>query len=112
VATASMRPYQTIPRPSPPPIVPRADPRMPAMPADCPDAAMSRLLRVAINGYGRIDRCVLRALAESPYRRNLSVVAINEPADLDSMAYLTRFDSTHGIFPGEVRVIDDGLEID
>jgi glyceraldehyde-3-phosphate dehydrogenase type I len=82
------------------------------MPADRPEAAMSRPLRVAINGYGRIGRCVLRALAESPYRRNLSVVAINEPADLESMAYLTRFDSTHGIFPGEVRVIDGGLEID
>ncbi|WP_276808882.1 type I glyceraldehyde-3-phosphate dehydrogenase [Castellaniella defragrans] len=83
------------------------------MPADRPESAASRPLRIAINGYGRIGRCVLRALAESPrHRRALSVVAINEPADLASMAYLTRFDSTHGIFPGEVREIDGGLEID
>lgn len=61
-------------------------------------------LRIAINGYGRIGRCLLRALHESPMRRQISVVAINEPADIESMAYLTRFDSTHGRFPGEVQV--------
>ncbi len=81
------------------------------MPADRPEPAASRPLRIAINGYGRIGRCVLRALMESPHRGRLRVVAINEPADLESMAYLTRFDSTHGIFPGEVGVTDGGLEI-
>ncbi|MFA7475494.1 MAG: glyceraldehyde 3-phosphate dehydrogenase NAD-binding domain-containing protein, partial [Castellaniella sp.] len=81
------------------------------MPADRPGPDVSRPLRIAINGYGRIGRCVLRALMESPHRRSLDVVAINEPADLDSMAYLTRFDSTHGIFPGEVGVLEGGLEI-
>jgi hypothetical protein len=60
--------------------------------------------RIAINGYGRIGRCFLRALLESNYRDVLSIVAINEPADIDSMAYLTRFDSTHGRFPGTVSV--------
>lgn len=90
---------------------PCADFQMPAMPADRSDCAVSRPLRVAINGYGRIGRCVLRALMESRHRHNVRVVAINEPADLDSMAYLTRYDSTHGIFPGEVGVIDGGLEI-
>lgn len=59
-------------------------------------------LRLAINGYGRIGRCFLRALRESPAGERLQVVAINEPADLDSMAYLTRYDSTHGRFPGPV----------
>lgn len=68
--------------------------------------------RIAINGYGRIGRCFLRALHESNYRNDLSVVAINEPADVDSMAYLTRFDSTHGRFPGEVSVTDGQLCID
>ena len=58
-------------------------------------------LRLAINGYGRIGRCYLRALSESPHRPDYRVVAINEPADLASIAYLTRFDSTHGRFPGE-----------
>ncbi|MDY0308942.1 MAG: glyceraldehyde 3-phosphate dehydrogenase NAD-binding domain-containing protein [Castellaniella sp.] len=81
------------------------------MPADRPEPVLSRPLRIAINGYGRIGRCVLRALMESPHRRHMDVVAINEPADLESMAYLTRFDSTHGVFPGEVRLIDGGLEI-
>ncbi|MBL8420389.1 MAG: erythrose-4-phosphate dehydrogenase, partial [Dechloromonas sp.] len=68
--------------------------------------------RLAINGYGRIGRCVLRALRESPAQRNLQVVAINEPAGLESMAYLTRFDSTHGRFPGEVATDNDRLLVD
>jgi glyceraldehyde 3-phosphate dehydrogenase/D-erythrose 4-phosphate dehydrogenase len=69
-------------------------------------------LRLAINGYGRIGRCFLRALLESPAAHNLRVVAINEPANLESMAYLTRFDSTHGRFPGRVEVGDGQLIID
>lgn len=68
--------------------------------------------RIAINGYGRIGRSFLRAVQESPLRDQLSVVHINEPADLDSIAYLTRFDSTHGRFPGTVERRDDGLLID
>lgn len=68
--------------------------------------------RLAINGYGRIGRCFLRALAESSLPHRLQVVAINEPAQLDSMAYLTRFDSTHGRFAGRVEVSDDALVID
>lgn len=71
-----------------------------------------RPLRIAINGYGRIGRCFLRALTESVSRRNFVVVAINDPADLASIAYLTRYDSTHGRFPGEVEVVDDRLVID
>jgi len=73
---------------------------------------MTRPLRLAINGYGRIGRCFLRALLESPLRDALQVVAINEPANLDSIAYLTRYDSTHGRFPGHVEVRDGTLEID
>jgi glyceraldehyde 3-phosphate dehydrogenase/D-erythrose 4-phosphate dehydrogenase len=61
-------------------------------------------LRLAINGYGRIGRCFLRALRESPVAHNLQVVTINEPANLESMAYLTRYDSTHGRFPGQVEL--------
>ena len=63
---------------------------------------MHRPVRLAINGYGRIGRCVLRALYEAGLQDQLQVVAINEPADLASMAYLTRFDSTHGVFPGHI----------
>jgi glyceraldehyde 3-phosphate dehydrogenase/D-erythrose 4-phosphate dehydrogenase len=69
-------------------------------------------LRIAINGYGRIGRCMLRALLESPVRHQISVVAINEPADIESMAYLTRFDSTHGRFPGTVEVRGEKLVVD
>jgi len=69
-------------------------------------------LRLAINGYGRIGRCLLRALHESPLRHTIEIAAINEPADLDSIAYLTRFDSTHGRFPGSVDTADNALCID
>ncbi|NJD25871.1 MAG: erythrose-4-phosphate dehydrogenase [Betaproteobacteria bacterium] len=69
-------------------------------------------LRLAINGYGRIGRCFLRALLESPAALALRVTAINEPADLDSMAYLTRYDSTHGRFPGRVEAVGGSLSID
>jgi glyceraldehyde 3-phosphate dehydrogenase/D-erythrose 4-phosphate dehydrogenase len=73
-------------------------------------------LRIAINGYGRIGRCLLRALHESSWREELVPVLINEPADLDTIAYLTRFDSTHGRFPGRVgtgagKLVIDGTDI-
>lgn len=69
-------------------------------------------LRLAINGYGRIGRCFLRALQESPCREHLQVVAINEPADLKSIVYLTRFDSTHGRFPAPLEATGEGLRVD
>lgn len=73
---------------------------------------MSSAVRLAINGYGRIGRCFLRALYESPLKSKFQIVAINEPADLDSMAYLSRFDSTHGVFPGKIEQGVDSLIID
>lgn len=69
------------------------------------------MVRLAINGYGRIGRCVLRALYERGLERRLPVVAINEPADLDGIVHLTRFDSTHGPFPGQVDAADGALLI-
>ena len=68
-------------------------------------------LRLAINGYGRIGRCFLRALHESGLADRFQVIAINEPADLASIAYLTRFDSTHGRFPVGVEAGDGRLFI-
>ncbi len=59
-------------------------------------------IKLAINGYGRIGRCVLRALYESGYRDRMKIVAVNELSDIGSIAHLTRFDSTHGIFCGKV----------
>lgn len=69
-------------------------------------------VRLAINGYGRIGRCFLRALQASPDRQSFQIVLINEPADLASMAYLTAFDSTHGRFNGTVEAGTDALIID
>jgi D-erythrose 4-phosphate dehydrogenase len=66
-------------------------------------------IRLAINGYGRIGRCVLRALYESSARNFCQVVAINEPADAEAIAYLTRYDSTHGRFPGAVELKNNTL---
>lgn len=62
------------------------------------------MYRLAINGYGRIGRSVLRALHESRYRDSMQVVAINELADCQTIAHLSRYDSTHGRFAGEVAV--------
>ncbi|WP_369960419.1 erythrose-4-phosphate dehydrogenase [Pseudomonas benzenivorans] len=70
-----------------------------------------RPYRVALNGYGRIGRCVLRALHERGAGARLEIVALNDLADQASLEYLTRFDSTHGRFPGEVRVEGDCLHI-
>lgn len=67
--------------------------------------------RIAINGYGRIGQCVLRALYENGYRQQMQVVAINELADLETIAHLTRYDSTHGRFQGEVRVEGGALVV-
>ena len=58
------------------------------------------MLRIAINGYGRIGRSVLRALYESGARDWAQVVAINEPAETKTIAHLTRYDSTQDRFPG------------
>lgn len=69
-------------------------------------------IRVVINGYGRIGRCALRALHESGQGANIEVVAINEPADLPTMTYLTKYDSTHGVFNGSVEQSANGLCID
>jgi len=61
-------------------------------------------IRVAINGYGRIGRNILRALYESPIRQNIQIVAINDLGDANLLAHLTRHDSTHGKFLGTVTV--------
>ncbi|MDX1451444.1 MAG: type I glyceraldehyde-3-phosphate dehydrogenase [Oleiphilaceae bacterium] len=61
--------------------------------------------RIAINGYGRIGQCIVRALYENDYRDDLEIVAINELSDLDTIAYLTRYDTTHGRFSNTVEVL-------
>ena len=60
-------------------------------------------IRIAINGFGRIGRSVLRALYESGRRVEMSVVAINELANAEGMAHLLKYDSSHGRFAWDVR---------
>ncbi len=61
-------------------------------------------INVAINGYGRIGRNVLRALYESGRTDEIRIVAINDLGDAETNAHLTRFDTAHGRFPGDVKV--------
>jgi glyceraldehyde 3-phosphate dehydrogenase len=68
-------------------------------------------IRVAINGYGRIGRNILRALYESNYRKNIEIVAINDLGDTAFNAHLTKYDSVHGRFPGSVEVNGENLII-
>jgi len=60
--------------------------------------------RVAINGYGRIGRNVLRAHYEGGKRHDLEIVAINDLGNSETNAHLTRYDTAHGRFPGDVKV--------
>ncbi|MGQ7956999.1 type I glyceraldehyde-3-phosphate dehydrogenase [Pseudomonas sp. SP16.1] len=66
-------------------------------------------LRIAINGFGRIGRNVLRALYTQDYRQHLQVVAINDLGDSAMNAHLLRHDSVHGAFPGEVVADGESL---
>ena len=67
-------------------------------------------IRVAINGFGRIGRNVLRAIAEAG-RDDIEVVAINDLGPVETNAHLLRFDSVHGRFPGEVKVSGETIDI-
>ena len=63
-------------------------------------------INVGINGFGRIGRLVLRAAAT---RDDINVVAINDLLDIDYIAYMFKYDSTHGRFDGTVEVKDGKL---
>lgn len=65
-------------------------------------------IKIGINGFGRIGRFVFRAAAE---RANVEVVAINDLIDVDYMAYMLKYDSTHGRFNGTVEVVDGQLVV-
>src|SRR3954463_16334283 len=68
------------------------------------------MIRVAINGFGRIGRNVLRAIAESG-RTDIVVVGINDLGPVETNAHLLRFDSVHGRFPHTVTVDGDTIDI-
>ena len=68
-------------------------------------------IKVGINGYGRIGRNVLRALYEGKRTGELKIVALNDLGDPKTNAHLTRYDTAHGKFPGEVKVDGDYMVV-
>ncbi|BAN47343.1 type I glyceraldehyde-3-phosphate dehydrogenase [Metapseudomonas resinovorans] len=69
------------------------------------------MLRIALNGYGRIGRALVRALFERGLDQRLRIEAINDLGDFKSLAHLTHFDSTFGRFKGHVALHDDHLQV-
>ncbi|MBM85539.1 MAG: erythrose-4-phosphate dehydrogenase, partial [Rhodospirillaceae bacterium] len=67
-------------------------------------------VKVAINGFGRIGRLVLRAIHESG-RDDLQVVSINDLGPVASNAHLLKYDSNHGRFPGDIVVAEGSLDL-
>lgn len=67
--------------------------------------------KVGINGFGRIGRLCLRSML-ARHKKELSVVAVNDMADLNTNAHLFRYDSTYGIFPGKIEVGEGALKVD
>ena len=68
------------------------------------------MTKIAINGFGRIGRCIARALVEEGHD-DLELVAVNDLTDPANLAYLLRFDSVHGRFPGEVSSGEDWIDM-
>jgi glyceraldehyde 3-phosphate dehydrogenase len=68
-------------------------------------------IKVGINGYGRIGRNILRALYEAKRNSQVQIVALNDLGDAKTNAHLTRYDTVHGKFPGEVAVDGDSLVV-
>lgn len=70
------------------------------------------MIKVAINGFGRIGRNVLRALYENAYRENIEIVAINDLAPIESNAHLLQYDTTHGRFNAKIEFDDNSISVD
>jgi glyceraldehyde 3-phosphate dehydrogenase len=68
-------------------------------------------IKVGINGYGRIGRNILRALYEAKRTGEIEIVALNDLGDANTNAHLTRYDTVHGKFPGEVKVDGDSMVV-
>jgi glyceraldehyde 3-phosphate dehydrogenase len=68
-------------------------------------------VRVAINGYGRIGRNILRSHYEGNKKHDLAIVAVNDLGPVETNAHLTRYDTTHGKFPGKVEVDGDTMVV-
>ena len=68
------------------------------------------MVKVGINGFGRIGRLILRAILEN-YREKIKVVAINDLGSIETNAHLIKYDSTHGIIPEDIKISKDGFKI-
>ncbi|HEX4044154.1 MAG TPA: type I glyceraldehyde-3-phosphate dehydrogenase [Gammaproteobacteria bacterium] len=68
-------------------------------------------INIAINGYGRIGRNILRAHYEKKLHPEIKIVAINDLGDVNTNIHLTRYDTTHGHFPGEITVVDNNMVV-
>ncbi len=69
-------------------------------------------IKLAINGYGRIGRNILRAHYEGGKKHDIAIVAINDLGDPKTNAHLTKYDTAHGTFPGSVSVDGDSMVVD
>jgi len=69
------------------------------------------MINIAINGFGRIGRNVVRAIYENGYQNDIKIVAINDLSPIDMSAHLLEFDSTHGRFNAKVDYTEDSLII-
>src|SRR5690348_11556965 len=68
-------------------------------------------IKIAINGYGRIGRNILRALYEGEYNNKIKIIAINDMGNVETNAHLTQYDSTHGKFNGHVSTQGNDLVV-
>lgn len=68
-------------------------------------------INIAINGLGRIGRCVIRAIFENNLQEKFNLISVNGPASIEEHAHLIKYDSVHGTFPGEVKTQDNHLVI-
>src|SRR5215470_5372212 len=83
---------------------------MPSPGVTTPKVGANMSVRVAINGFGRIGRNVLRAIVEAG-RDDIEVVGINDLGPVETNAHLLRYDTVHGRFPGEVTVRGDTISV-
>ncbi len=71
------------------------------------------MVRVGINGFGRIGRCIFRAAYRNGgFREGIDIVAVNDLTDAPTLAHLLKYDSVHGTFEAEVEAEDDGITVD
>ena len=68
------------------------------------------MVKIGINGFGRIGRLILRAILEN-YKNKIQVVAINDLGSIETNAHLIKYDSTHGIINEDIQISKEGFEI-